>query len=258
MLFNELHYFSGALGMFTTVLVLLPDDQSQARYGKDGNRFRALYLLHGLSDDETIWMRRTSVERYADRWGIAVVMPRGDRSFYCNAANGSAYYDFISRELPGVISAYYRVSDRREDVFAAGLSMGGYGALKLALRTPEQFCAAAALSAVTDWPDCSRTMLNGLMGKDYVCPPEDDLYYLADELKRRCDNGEFAAPRFFIGCGTEDVLLPHSKAFTVKLADLGWNVVYRESAGNHSWEFWDEYIQYVFDWLLNPAKEENR
>ena len=87
------------------------------------------------------------------------------------------------------------------------------------------------------------------MGNNYVCPPEDDLYHLADELKRRCDSGEFTPPRFYIGCGTEDVLLPQSKAFTVKLADEGFSVVYRESAGGHSWEFWDEYIQYVLEWL---------
>ena len=112
--------------------------------------------------------------------------------------------------MPAVVASHFRVSDLREDNYAAGLSMGGYGALKLALRAPERFSAAAALSAVTDWPESLRTVVPGVMGNNYVCPPEDDLYHLADE---------------------------------------GFSVVYRESAGGHSWEFWDEYIQYVLEWL---------
>ena len=259
MIFNEIHFISGALGMHTSALVLLPDYPGFAKYGSDGKSFKALYLLHGLSDDETIWMRRTSLERYAENRGLAIIMPRGDRSFYCDLDNGTRYFEYIARDLPAMVTSHFRVSDLREDNYAAGLSMGGYGALKLALRAPERFSAAAALSAVTDWPESLQTVVPGVMGNNYVCPPEDDLYYLADELKRRRDSGDFTAPtRFFIGCGTEDVLLPQSKAFTVKLADDGWNVVYRESAGCHSWEFWDEYIQYVLEWLTSPGAEETK
>ncbi len=109
-----------------------------------------LYLLHGMSDDHTAWLRYTSIERYAARHGLAVVMPAVGRSFYANEAHGHPYWDFLSEELPAVVGRFLRVSDRREDTFVAGLSMGGYGAFKWALRQPERFAAAASLSGALD------------------------------------------------------------------------------------------------------------
>ena len=105
-----------------------------------------LYLLHGLSDDDTIWLRRTSIERYVAPLGLAVVMPQVHRSFYTDEAYGGRYWTFLSEELPALVGSLFRVSSRREDTFVAGLSMGGYGALKWALRQPERFAAAASLS----------------------------------------------------------------------------------------------------------------
>ncbi len=256
MILNELHFMSGTLGMNTTVLVLIPQDLSMAHFGSDGRRFRVLWLLHGLSDDETIWLRRTSIERYAERYGICVVMPRVDRSFYCNLDNGEAYYDYVSRELPGLVTALLPVSDRREDNFVAGLSMGGYASLKLVLRTPEKFISSAAFSSVTDWPGRSIDLVPNVLGPHYVCPPEDDLYALADgfeklAVKRGNSKGEpLSKPKIFMGCGTEDVLLSESRNFRDKLTGLGFDVTYRESAGGHSWEFWDEYIQYALNFFF--------
>jgi S-formylglutathione hydrolase FrmB len=245
MIYSEIDYLSGSLGMHTRALVLIPQDRSRAVYGKNGDAFRVMYLLHGLSDDETIWMRRTSIERYAEQYGIVVVMPRGDRSFYCDLDTGSRYFEFVSRELPDMVSFSFNVSDRREDTFAAGLSMGGYGALKLALGAPDRFCSAASFSAVTDWPGILKNMFPGLMGSHYDCPPCDDLYYLADNF-----GNDFPKPDVFIGCGTEDVLLPESRNFRDKLRSLGFKVEYKESAGTHSWEFWDEYIRYALEFFF--------
>ena len=245
MIYSEIDYLSPALGMHTRAIILVPQDRSGAVYGKDGKSFRVMYLLHGLSDDETIWMRRTSIERYAERYGIVVVMPRGDRSFYCDLESGSRYFEYISRELPDMVSFTYNVSDRREDTFAAGLSMGGYGALKLALGAPERFCSGAAFSAVTDWPGVLKNKFPGLMGSHYYCPPCDDLYYLAEHFDEK-----YSKPDIFIGCGTEDVLLPESRNFRDKLTSLGFSVEYRESAGGHSWEFWDEYVRYALTFFF--------
>src|SRR3712207_4064507 len=105
-----------------------------------------LYLLHGLSDDDTIWLRRTSIERYVAPLGLAVVMPQVHRSFYADERYGGRYWTFLSEELPALVDSWFRVSQRREDTFVAGLSMGGYGALKWALRQPDRFAAAASLS----------------------------------------------------------------------------------------------------------------
>lgn len=102
--------------------------------------YPVLYLLHGLSDDHTIWHRRTSIERYVSALGLAVVMPNVGKSFYTDMANGGNYFTFITEELPTLVQSYFPVSAKREDNFIAGLSMGGYGAFKVALSCPEKIC----------------------------------------------------------------------------------------------------------------------
>src|SRR3954451_5213569 len=126
-------FFSDVLELSTSMTVILPQSTS-AQIGMSGSAAvgdpPVLYLLHGLSDDDTSWLRRTSVERYAAALGLAVVMPQVHRSFYTDEAHGSRYWTFLSEELPALVSRFFRVSQERRDTFVAGLSMGGYGALK--------------------------------------------------------------------------------------------------------------------------------
>jgi putative tributyrin esterase len=136
-------FWSEALEMSTSMTVILPD-------GDATDPPPVLYLLHGLTDDHTAWTRFSSVERYAEDLGLAVVMPSVDRSFYANEAYGMRFWDLLSAELPERVGRFFRVSARREDTFVAGLSMGGYGAVKWALREPERFAAAATLSGALD------------------------------------------------------------------------------------------------------------
>ena len=114
-----------------------------------------LYLLHGLSDDHTAWLRYTSVERYAAAAGLAVVMPAVNRSFYANEASGGRYWDYVAEELPQIVGNFFRVSQDPADTYVAGLSMGGYGAMKLALTHPDRFAAAATLSGALDLDELS-------------------------------------------------------------------------------------------------------
>ena len=88
-----------------------------------------LYLLHGLTDDHTIWSRRTSIERYASDYPLVIVMPDVYKSFYCDMAHGSDYWKFVSEELPMFINRWFNVSSDPAKTFVAGLSMGGYGAM---------------------------------------------------------------------------------------------------------------------------------
>src|SRR5438105_15742137 len=118
--FLDVHAYSEALGVQVNFHVLLPQ-QTRAQ-------FPVLWLLHGLSDDHTIWLRRTSIERYAAEKNLAVVMPAAGRSYYQDMANGARYWTFLTEELPAMCRAWFPLSSRREENFAAGLSMGGYGA----------------------------------------------------------------------------------------------------------------------------------
>lgn len=93
--------YAESLGMNTGVTVSLPGE----RPGQDGGHAPSLYLLHGLSDDHTSWVRRTDIDRYAEEWGVAVIMPEVQRSFYCDMTNGPRYFIYIVDELPALASA---------------------------------------------------------------------------------------------------------------------------------------------------------
>src|SRR5690554_3728055 len=151
-------------------------------------KYPTLYLLHGLSDDHTIWLRRTNIERYVSNRGIAVVMPAVHRSFYTDMAIGYKYWTFVSEELPDIARSFFPLSDSREDNFVAGLSMGGYGAFKMALRCPEKFAAGASLSGALDLSkvverhfDEFRTIFGS---PEKVKGSEEDLFYLAEKMAK--------------------------------------------------------------------------
>jgi S-formylglutathione hydrolase FrmB len=248
----NLDFFSEALGMQSEVLVVMPQRGGLGEIGVTNNggsrNIKVLYLLHGLSDDQTIWMRRTSIERYAGYYGVCVVMPNGHRSFYTDMKYGGDYYKYITKELPARMSEFFNVSDRREDTFIAGLSMGGYGALKAALREPDRYAAASALSAVTDIAEfCGERseLFTAIFGEGQAVPDEDDLIKLVDAHKN-----DKIKPGVFIGIGRQDGLYDQNVRFKKILEDNGYDLTYRESDGVHCWEFWDEYILYTLQWMF--------
>lgn len=252
MAFCELHLYSENLGMQTTVNVVIPQRKRKGEIGvasnAAGEQYKCLYLLHGLSDDQTIWMRRTSIERYADQYGICVVMPFAARSFYTDMKYGEQYYSYIAEELPKAIREFFNVSSKREDNFIAGLSMGGYGALKIGLRECDRFCAAVGLSAATDMVrrcEERRPVMLPIFGEELTVPESEDLFKLAEKQAKNP-----LKPRIYLGIGTEDFLYEENQRLKATLETLGYDLTYRESAGAHNWVFWDAYIQYALEWLL--------
>ncbi|MDF2669669.1 MAG: esterase [Paenibacillus sp.] len=208
-----------------------------------------LTLLHGLSDDHSTWVRRTSIERYAASKNVAIIMPAVNRSFYANMVHGGDYWTFISEELPAAARSYFRLSDRREDNFVAGLSMGGYGAFKLALRCPDRYAAAASLSGALDIETRRDTFPQdyaNIFGIDSKLKgSEHDLFHLASELAA---SGE-PRPMLFQACGTEDFLYKDNQQFLGHARELGLDLVYEEEPGSHEWGYWDMKIQRVLQWL---------
>lgn len=252
MAFLELKLFSEVLGIETAVNVILPQRSTNGQIGSEngavGGTYKCLYLLHGLSNDHTSWCRRTSIERYAGKHGICVVMPCADTSFYTDMKYGKKYYTYIAEELPKLICQFFHVSDKREDTFVAGLSMGGYGALKIGLRECDRFSKVAGLSASTDMDVVAQRVGAGIVpvfGEDLVIPPEDDLYCLA-EMKKDDPN----RPKIFMCIGTEDFLYEMNQNYRKKLESLNYDLTYHEAPGIHDWKFWDEYIQRALEWML--------
>ena len=244
-------FFSEALELSTSMTVILPE-RAEGRIGVAGwptvEEPPVLYLLHGLSDDDGIWLRRTSIERYAAPLGLAVVMPQVHRSFYTDQACGGRYWTFLSEELPELVASFFRVSQRPEDTFVAGLSMGGYGAFKWALRRPGAFAAAASLSGVMDvarlqrdgvFPDVLRTTF----GDASVAGTDEDLLHLLDESEPA------GLPRLYLCCGTEDDLLDDNRRFIDAARRRGVDLVFDLDPGGHEWGYWDAHIRDVLDWL---------
>ncbi len=162
-------FFAESLTLSTSMTVILPE-RAAGQIGMGGADGDApppvLYLLHGLSDDDTIWLRRTSIERYVSSLGLAVVMPQVHRSFYTDEVYGEKFWTFVSEELPAVVQSFFRVSSAPQDTYVAGLSMGGYGAFKLALRHPDRFAAAASLSGALAFNAAERVRRHRPVGHD--------------------------------------------------------------------------------------------
>ena len=128
--------------------------------------------------------------------------------------------------------------------------MGGYGALKAALRKPETYCAAAGLSSVADIRDgMFNSYLVPVFGEDVNIPDDEDLFCLAEKT-----NSSPLKPKIFMGVGTEDGLYSSNISLKQKFESLDYSFTYRESSGGHGWKFWDEYIQYVLEWMFGEEK----
>lgn len=256
----DVHAFSDALGVQVGFYVLLPQP-AQRQIGVAGGEARTkypvLWLLHGLSDDHTIWLRRTSIERYAAAKNIAVVMPAAGRSFYQDMPNGSRYWTFLTEELPALCQAWFPISAKREDNFAAGLSMGGYGAMRMALARPDRYAAGASLSGALDLNRrlgdadkkggrMSRAELSAIFGEKLKVEGTDaDLFAVAQQVAA----GSGPKPKLFVCCGTEDELLADNRGFHQRLDAVHYEHTYEESPGTHEWGYWDAQIQRVLEWL---------
>ncbi len=203
--------------------------------------YNVMFLLHGLSDDHTIWSRRTSIERYVEGLPLIVVMPNGGRGFYCDAQEGFAYYTAIAQELTHLVEHLFPT---KTPWCVTGLSMGGYGAAKLALSLPARFTSAVSHSGALEFGS-QAIGLDGeplsaefarILGPTPTGGP-DDLFSLAKALR------PVQRPQLRIDCGVDDFLLASNRSFHSRLTVMGFPHEYEEFPGNHNWEYWDEHVQ---------------
>lgn len=264
MILNEVNFFSEMLGVRSMMYVLLPQHSLLEKKAKRLSKFRTLYLLHGHSDDHTAWLRWSSIEKYVEGLNLVVVMPAGNLSFYTNMVHGKNYMKFISEEVPAVVRDMFPLSDEREDNFVAGLSMGGYGAFKLALTYPDYYVAAASLSGAVDvretvrahgrtedkvWLDEMRNVFGDL---SKVPNSQHDLFTLVKKVAKSP-----IKPRLYQCCGTEDFLYADNIRFRDTIRKLPLDLTYEEGPGEHNWAYWDRMIQNVLAWMFPKGKDLN-
>ncbi len=252
----QCNFFAETLGLSTTMHVIIPEKRRNSPHPVRDSEHPTLFLLHGASDDYSIWVRRTSIQRYAEERGLAVVMPQADLSFYADMVSGNNYWSFISQELPQKARWFFSLSARRADTFAAGLSMGGYGAFKLGLRCPQSFAAAASLSGALDMAaakDRSQEqgrsdLFRNIFGPESIAGTDHDLLHLVDQLHGKPG----PKPSLFQCCGTEDFLYQDNLRFRRRAEASSLDLTYDEGPGGHDWSYWDQKIQDVIRWLPLP------
>lgn len=255
----QLHFASKALNRQTMVSIILPQaDDTTPKHWK----CQTLWLLHGMQGDATDWLRFTSIERYAEENHLMVVMPGVDNSFYADTAYRVKYWQYVSDELWRVVAAWFPVfSDRREDNFVAGLSMGAGGTMKYAVNHPERFCEAVCLSggslAMDDMEkiffkaDGPIPELPPALGSpSRICDTCDDVFAIAEKKLKE----KQTLPRIHFMTGGDDAILwSVQKAYSF-LEEKGWPVDYTEIPGyKHEWAFWDFAIKQAIREIL-PLK----
>ena len=215
---------------------------------------KILYLLHGLSDDATAWGRNTRISSYAEQRGYIVIMPEVQRSFYSDMKYGSDYFTYVSQELPEICETMFNIKHVREKTFVAGLSMGGYGAVKCGLSRPEFYAACAGFSGALDMAARVETAYEGgwykekyaILDKGEPVPDNSDLFKLAEKMAKLPKKEQ---ARVLVTCGDEDFLIDDNRKFDKHMKALPVQYEYKEWAGVHDWKFWEECLPVAFEFF---------
>ena len=242
----DVHWSSSAIAKKVGMYVILPEAGTPP--------FATYYLLHGLSDDYTVWMRRTRIEWYVREMPLMVVMPDGFRGFYTDNAEGPEYGRYMTEELVSFVERNFPARRNRAARCIGGLSMGGYGALRTALARPDLFASANSHSGVVmhggkeaprpDGPlslvEFRRVFGHKPRGSNH------DLLALASAAK----HSGTPLPKLLLDCGTDDFLLEDNRQFHRELTSLGVHHEYREFPGAHTWDYWDEHVRDALEFHL--------
>ena len=238
---------SQVLGKTTQLCLLTP----RGEFG--GEEPAVLYLLHGNGDNCTSWVRRSGIEDYVKGENLVVILPQVERSYYCDMAHGPRWFTYLTQEVEPFCRRQLPFTRDRARTFVAGLSMGGYGALKWALTQPERFAAAASLSGTTDIAGRLAALtpdrvpeFSAIFGEQLQVPPSCDLFALARKVPPA------ACPRLFLACGRSDKFLAFNRSFAAHLEGLGLPARYQEAEGDHNWAFWDRWIREALAFFLHP------
>lgn len=268
MAIGRMSFYSHEMNRNVEFRFLIPEGpnpylNNEEEYKRD---MKTLYLLHGHGNGSEEWLTGSIIKDLSYRYNLAVIMPNGENSFYLNQSlYRTNYANYVGEELVSYTRKLFGFSDRREDTFVGGISMGGFGALHTGLEYSHNFSKIMALSSALilynlqnqteDYKDgfgnydnyeaifgdlrrVMRTRVN----------PEQIILDLKKENKK--------IPDIFMACGTEDFLLEHNRTFHAFLEKEGIAHQYYESAGDHNFQFWNPYAQKAVEWMVKENIEE--
>lgn len=267
----NVNFFSESLLRMVNIVAVIPIDKRSV--DKESLRskekpMKTLYLLHGIYGGEWDWLTTTRIKKWAMDRNLAVIMPAGENGFYNDRKETHEYYGkFVGEELVEFTRTLFRLSDKREDTYIAGLSMGGLGAVYSALRYPETFGYIGGFSTALcadNFPDTDSDEMGLLSSRTYmesVFGPEADFKGSSNDYNALADKliaEEKPIPKVFLACGVEDPLLEMTRRYHTYLENAGIPVKYIEDKGAHDWAFWDRNLYRFIEWLpveKRPAKK---
>lgn len=243
----NLNVFSEEIEMNTDVTIIYPD----SLLNKES--VNVLFLLHGYNGSNNDWLRHSTIEKLATKYNLIVVMPAINNSFYTNMIYGYNYFNYYTKELKDKVSKIFKLNLTKKNTYIAGLSMGGYGALKAALTYPNDYKGVAAFSGVLDIKKSYQSFNNrkmkmiGIFGDEETFNEnlsQHDLFLLTNNLHNNNLN-------IYISCGTEDFLIKHSEDFVNHLKDKKISFTHKFIAGDHNWDFWQEEIKRALSFFFD-------
>lgn len=242
-------YVSNVLLRSVPVQVVLPVDKlsPQGEY-LPLKRYKTLYLLNGLWGSHVDWVSGTRIQRWAEERDLAVVMPSGENSFYLDRPGFHTDYGrFIGEELVEITRRMFPLSDKREDTFIGGLSMGGFGAMRNGLKYQDTFSRIVALSPALHVFEGGPEPFAGFLGKG----PEQWQEVVDSDVNPRWLLTQLGQekPEVYLACGDRDELLPSAQLYRELLTEAGVKLHYVEDEGAHDWDYWDRHIRLALDWL---------
>jgi S-formylglutathione hydrolase FrmB len=232
--------------------VLLPPD-----FESSTEKYPVLYLLHGLFGSCDNWLEFTKICDYASGRNIIIVMPEGGDGWYTDSARvaDDRYESYFTNELVPEMERRFPISRDRKSRGIAGLSMGGYGAFKLALRLPERYLFVASTcgafeaplrtdgAAGFDWEILGPSVTRAFGENDSEQRRNGDIFKLVAEAAEK--NGEM--PYFYLDCSLDDGFLEINRQLAKLLRKHGISHEYRENRGGHDWNYWDGQIERILD-----------
>lgn len=263
MAFIKTDFYSKSLSKITGFNVIIPNDVPP-EFIKNNSCYKrgmkTLYLLHGYSGSKNDWLLGSNVQEMASKYNMAIVMPSGDNSFYLDGkGTGRAYCQYVGMELIEYTRKTFGLSDKKEDTYIGGYSMGGFGAIHTGLAFPDTFGKVMALSSaliIHSIKDIKEGFQDVIADYDYYT----SVFGEVNKLENSVNNPEFlihslkekglAIPPIYMACGTEDFLIEHNRAFHKFLIEEGVKVTYEEGPGIHDWKFWNQYLEPAIQWML--------
>jgi putative tributyrin esterase len=224
-----------------------------------GQKLPVVYLLHGGGGGFRDWTNDSDVARFAET-GLVLVMPEGGSSYYTNAVDPprDRYEDYIVRDLISDVESKFPVATGRSNRAIVGISMGGFGAVKLALRHRELFIFAGGISSAIDVPRRAFSIRRLQQSRHY-----NSIFGPSGSQTRR-DNDPFVlvrsakpedAPYFFLTCGEQEGLLPANREFAALLGTRHFRHEFHTAPGSHDWNQWNAWLPSLFRSLaehMNP------